>query len=249
MGKPTDDRLNALKHGAFSTLLILPWESVSQFAELYVDLIDEWKPVGRTEQDAVLSIAKGIWRKRRMQAFLKDELETHSCDPNHVAYNEAEMLCLLYHSIETAPDKFETWLTGLRTQKANDLRRKFPRQNFQSESDWVKAVQHEIASNLLPAARRLGPVEYFVGHSASVLFTDEAIEYDIGVEERIDAMIDKAIKRLVQTKAMKQMLGFSTIENRDQLKSKRPSNGKPNGSVSRDSHACTADSQHSKPRK
>ena len=40
-------------------LLILPWESVSQFAELYGDLIDEWKPVGRTEQDAVLSIAKG----------------------------------------------------------------------------------------------------------------------------------------------------------------------------------------------
>ena len=154
-----------------------------------------------------------------------------------------------HHAIETAPDKFETWLTGLPTQKANDLRRKFPRENFQSDSDWVKAVQHEIASNLLPAARRLGPVEYFVGHSASVLFTDEAIEYDIGVEERIDAMIDKAIKRLVQTKAMKQMLGFSTIENRDQLKSKRPSNGKPNGSVSRDSHACTADSQHSKPRK
>ena len=78
MGKPTDDRLNALKHGAFSTFLILPWESASQFAELHLDLIDEWKPVGRTEQDAVISIAKGIWRKRRMQAFLKDELETHS---------------------------------------------------------------------------------------------------------------------------------------------------------------------------
>ena len=249
MRKLTDDHLNAIKHGAFSRVLILPWESVSEFAGLYGDLIDEWKPVGRTEQDAVLSIAKGIWRKRRMQVFLRDELETHSCDPNHVAYNEAEMLCTLSHAIETAPDKFETWLTGLPTQKANDLRRKFPRENFQSDSDWVKAVQHEIASNLLPAAMRLGPVENFVGHSASVLFTDEAIEHDIGVEERIDAMIDKAIKRLVQTKAMKQMLGFSTIENRDQLKSKRPSNGKPNGSVSRDSHACTADSQHLKPRK
>jgi hypothetical protein len=85
---------------------------------------------------------------------------------------------------------------------------------------------------LLPA---VSSVEGLVGPSASVLFTDKAIEYDIGVEERIDAMIDRAIKRLVQTKAMKQMLGASTIENRDQLKSKRPSNSKPNGSVSRDS--------------
>ena len=140
------------------------------------------------------------------------------------------MLRTLYISIETRPDKFETWLRGLPTQKADDLRRKFPRKDFQSASDWVKAVQHEIKSNLLPAAMR---VEHLVGPSASVLFTDEAIEHDIGVEERIDAMIDRAIKRLVQTKAMKQMLGSSTIENRDQLKSKRPSNVKSNGSSSR----------------
>jgi hypothetical protein len=246
MRKKTDHHMNAITHGAFSSILILPWESIAEFAELYDELIAEWKPVGRTEQDAVLSIAKGIWRKRRMQAFLGNELEQHSCDPNRVAYNEAEMLRTLYIAIETEPDKFETWLRGLPTQKADDLRRKFPRKDFESDSDWVKAVQHEIKSNLLPAAR---PVEDLVGPSASVLFRDEAIEHDIGVEERIDAMIDKAIKRLVQTKAMKQMLGFSTIENRDQLKSKRPSNGKPNGTVSRDSHACTADSQHSKPRK
>jgi hypothetical protein len=235
MRKRTGHHLNALKHGAFSRFLILPWESEAKFAELYADLIAEWKPVGRTEEDAVLSIAKGMWRKRRMQAFLRNELEEHSTDPNHRAYNEAEMLRGLCRAIEIAPDEFETWLCGLRTQNADDLRRKFPLEDFQSDSDWVKAVQHEIASNLLPAATRFGSVENLVGHSASVLFTDEAIEYDIGVEERIDAMIDRAIKRLVQTKAMKQMLGASTIENREQLKSKRPSNSKPNGSVSRDS--------------
>jgi len=231
MRKKFDQLMNAITHGAFSSILILPWESKAEFAELYDELIDEWKPVGRTEHDAVLSIAKGIWRKRRMQAFLENELEQHSCDPNHVAYNEVEMLRALYTAIETKPDTFETWLRGLPTQKADDLRRKFPRKDFQSASDWVKAVQHEIKSNLLPAAI---PIENLVGPSASVLFRDEAIEHDIGVEERIDAMIDRAVKRLVQIKAMKQMLGSSTIENRDQVKSKRSSNGKSNGSVSRD---------------
>ena len=231
MRKKTDHHMNAITHGAFSSILILPWESKAEFAELYDELIYEWKPLGRTEQDAVLSIAKGIRRKRRMQAFLGNELDEHSCDPNHLAYNEVEMLRTLYVSIETEPDKFETWLRGLPTQKADDLRRKFPRKDFQSDSDWVKAVQHEIKSNLLPAAR---PVEDLVGPSASVLFTDEAIEHDIGIEERIDAMIDRAVKRLVQIKAMKQMLGSSAIENRDQVKSKRSSNGKSNGSMSRD---------------
>ena len=113
MSKQTDHHINAIKHGAFSSILILPWESRAEFAGLYDELIAEWKPIGRTEQDAVLSIAKGIWRKRRMQAFLGNELEKHSCDPNHVAYNEAEMLRVLYLSIETEPDKFETWLRGL----------------------------------------------------------------------------------------------------------------------------------------
>ena len=109
MRKKSDHLMNAITHGAFSSILILPWESKAEFAELYDELIDEWKPVGRTEQDAVLSIAKGIWRKRRMQAFLRNELEKHTCDPNHVAYNEAEMLRTLYHLIEMAPDTFETW--------------------------------------------------------------------------------------------------------------------------------------------
>ena len=125
MRKRTDHHLNALKHGAFSRFLILPWEGVAKFVKLYADLIDEWKPVGPTEEDAVLSIAKGLWRKRRMQAFLRNELENHSCDPNHVAYNEAEMLRVLYISIETRPDKFETWLRGS-AGEAFALAREYP---------------------------------------------------------------------------------------------------------------------------
>lgn len=232
MRKRTGHHMNAFKHGAFSGILILPWESKAEFDELYDELIAEWQPIGRTEKDAVLSIAKGIWRKRRMQVFLDNELLERSCDPNHKAYDEPGMLVTLYSAVESQPDKYEKWLRGLPAKTVDDLRRKVPRDNFASASEWVKAVQHEITSNLLPASKS---VNHFVGPSASVLFTDEAIEHDIGVEERIDAMIDRAIKRLVQTKAMKQILGASTIENRGQLKSKRPSNGKPNGSVSQDS--------------
>ena len=217
------------------------------FTELHLDLVAEWKPVGRTEEDAVLSIAKGMWRKRRMQIFLSSELEKHSCDPGHFAYNEAEVLRVMYRVIEAAPDKFEIYLCGLRTQPADELRRKFPRKNFQSDSDWVKAVQHEIVSTLLPAATLFGEAD-LPAHSASVLFTDEAIEHDIGIEERIDAMIDRAIKRLVQVKAMKQMLGSSTIENRDQLNQKSAQTVSIMDRCRGIAHACTADGQHSRDR-
>jgi hypothetical protein len=103
---------NALKHGAFAKMMILPWEDPQEFEKLHAGLVEEWKRVGPTEHDAVLSIAKGMWRKRRMQNFLFSELERHRADPNHAAYDEASALrvfssTLHWHqtnSISPSPD-------------------------------------------------------------------------------------------------------------------------------------------------
>ena len=62
-------RLNALKHGVFSPITILPGEDPREFSALHSETVKEWAPIGPTEEDAVLSIAKGIWRKRRLQKF------------------------------------------------------------------------------------------------------------------------------------------------------------------------------------
>jgi hypothetical protein len=55
-------RPNALKHGIFSATAILPGEDPQEFEELHCSLIEEWMPHGATEDDAVLSIAKAVWR-------------------------------------------------------------------------------------------------------------------------------------------------------------------------------------------
>src|SRR5262249_46302446 len=67
--------IHAVKHGAFAKTAILPGEDRREFEELHSALIEEWAPVGPTEEDAVLSIAKGVWRKRRLQKFLHAEIE------------------------------------------------------------------------------------------------------------------------------------------------------------------------------
>ena len=116
-------------------------------------------------------------------------------------------------SIEVAPDEFELNLRALRPHIADDLRRKFPQEGFQSTSAWVQAVQNEIKSNLLPAvgASRRASLEIKILQSAAVL-SEEMIKNELAVEERIDAMINGAIKRLVQTKAMKQMLSSASLK-------------------------------------
>ena len=200
--------INALKHGAFAKMMILPWEDPQEFEKLHAALVEEWKPVGPTEHDAVLSIAKGMWRKRRMQNFLLSQLESHRADPNHAAYDEASALRGFSSWIAAAPDEFDIALTGLTARIAEHLRRKFPRRDFQSTSEWVRAIQNEVTSVLLPAVQRFG----FDGSPRALIardaafFSQELVKYELAVDERIDAMIDRAVKRLVQTKAMKQML-------------------------------------------
>jgi hypothetical protein len=62
----------------------------------------------------------------------------------------------------------------------------------------------------------------------AAFFMGETIKYELAMEDRIDAMIDRAVKCLVRAKAMKQMLGTaSPNEGSEQFKN-LPSK-KPNG--------------------
>src|SRR5262249_24334273 len=69
---------------ALFTLVGIAGEDLQEFEGLHSALIEEWGPVGPTEEDAVLTIAKGIWRKRRLQkmigAGIKSDMMT---DPKH----------------------------------------------------------------------------------------------------------------------------------------------------------------------
>jgi len=51
-------------------------------------------PVGATEEDAVLSIAKAVWRKRRVQKFLEAKLFYNTFDPSHPSYDQSQSLRL-----------------------------------------------------------------------------------------------------------------------------------------------------------
>jgi len=46
---------------------------------------------------------------------------------------------------------------------------------------------------------------------SAATFSDDVFNQEIALDQRIDAMIDRAVKRLIQIKAMKQMLGQSGV--------------------------------------
>ena len=68
-GKPSNYdsvRLNAMKHGILSRLVVLAHEDHAEFADLLTALLDEHRPAGMTERHLIEELATIIWRKRRV---------------------------------------------------------------------------------------------------------------------------------------------------------------------------------------
>jgi len=69
MSKRTDGVHPALKHGGYSGIALLPGEDPAAFQQLHSDLIAEFAPDGRLEEDIVESIARLVWRKQNLSTY------------------------------------------------------------------------------------------------------------------------------------------------------------------------------------
>jgi hypothetical protein len=215
--------LRVVKHGAFAKTAILPGEDPKEFEKLHSALIEEWSPVGPTEEDAVLDIAKGMWRKRRLQKFIHAEIEICRSDREHPSYDEAEGLRTLLNIIEDAPP------SDLSEEEADSIKQFISRavesntpsyiatmlegwrsgKEFESLSAWLAKLRSYIRF-LLRAVEGRGKDPDLLLHLSAKVHTPDAVNHELAVDERIDAMIDRAVKCLVQAKAMKQMLASTS---------------------------------------
>lgn len=115
----------------------------------------------------------------------------------------------------------------LRADKINQFKQKFPRSNYTSTEEWAEAVITEIRTELVPAALgpRLKPGEKLDDYSEAfrkaavemqlflcIIHAREFLNDELNVLERLDGRIVRAVKHLVQTKAMKQLLRQTSVE-------------------------------------
>jgi hypothetical protein len=231
----SNDRLrqpNAFQHGVFSRTTIVPGEDPEEFEALYSDLIKEWAPSGTTEEDAVLTVAKAIWRKRRAQKFIQIQVTINSVNPNHPSYDEYQTLSGFADMLRAIPDNFEVYANRcLEADTVKYLTGKFPLSKYKSSQERADAVIKEVKSILMPKVSYTGleAPEYGRLMLSSRTFTDDFFDKELKLDERLDIMIDRAVKRLIQTKAMKQMFGQTGAEQAEdrvrKIATKRTSNG------------------------
>ena len=85
------------------------------------------------------------------------------------------------------------------------LRERVPCENFELTAHWVVAVKKEVDSVLLPMVRNRAPHRNAYFETAAAFLTGDRIIEDLDVEERLDAGIDRALKRLWQLKMARQL--------------------------------------------
>jgi hypothetical protein len=107
--------------------------------------------------------------------------------------------------------EFSLKLTFLfRNKFTEHLKEAVPREKYPEFIDYVRALKTEVDDVLLPRVRKERPSDdYIAAKTASEFLTAERILEDLALEERLDATMDKAIRRLAQAKALKQISGLN----------------------------------------
>jgi hypothetical protein len=170
---------------------------------LHKSLIDEWEPSGPTEFDTVLSIAKCMWRKSRLTIYAR-------------AAEASARWRGVFEDRDNPAWSIEFGLMKNLKKVGNVLS---VCQSLEEASQEVRphladVIKHSAALLELDEKGGLevlkeGNIELKLA-SLGEQVTAETLNEEIELEGRLDARIDRLVKRLFQLKAGKQMLGLGS---------------------------------------
>jgi hypothetical protein len=195
---------NALKHGASAKEVMLWGESYKDYKALREGLYQEFSPSGGTEEYLVETLLDLRWRRRRLEFFERivvqkrlDKVRNENERSHHVdnLRSLAPKFCEA-----TSVEQVEAVLAALSPIYRNTILSNWPFKAGDDPQKWGL----KIAEGLL--AWKPAPCHERADEFVKILDLDE---FDMALDriERLDAMIDRTIKRLMQLKTMKQMHG------------------------------------------
>jgi hypothetical protein len=193
---------NALKHGANATEVMLWSERYQDYEALRDALYQEFTPSGSTEEYLVRTLLDLRWRRRRLecheQIVIQQQLDKLHAD-NEYSHDVDNLRSFAPEFAKaTSIEQVEAVLATLIPIYRNTIRNKWPFKTGDDPQQWGP----KIAERLLAWDR--APRHEHADEFIKILDLDE---FDMALAriERLDAMIDRTIKRLMQLKTMKQM--------------------------------------------
>jgi hypothetical protein len=208
-------RPNALKHGAFSASELLPGEDPREFECLMNAVFAEWRPSGAVEEDAARSLASAIWRKQRLSIFLRAQRArarygktfAGSQEPSRTRIKLIAELQVLVNTFREKHEqgKIEETCGKLIDETSEKLIKDIDVACATPEANRAaSAVKYSVPSDKEREEALVDVELAALGESIS----PEQFVKQMDLEQRLDAKIDRAIKRLLQLKAMKSIVGL-----------------------------------------
>jgi DNA primase len=189
----------ALKHGAYSESVLLSGEDPRKFRMLHAQLVEELAPEGRLQEEIVAAIAALMWRRQNLKnlevaplaTLVANALSNALLDerPNEKLDAELRELAGIY---ESEVKQFEE-----RDKEPKEKQNKETKEKPDKEAKRSRAKQEQ-------AERRL------FGDSKIATLALILKEYD--VQDRIDSMIDKHVKRLCYLKTLAPVAGLGSYQ-------------------------------------
>jgi hypothetical protein len=185
---------NAVKHGLYAEMILLPGEYREEFKALYDALTEEWDPQGPTQEDKVLNLAQNMWRKRWSDMYRK-QMILRRFD------KEIDLLTKFVADVLAGKS-----LSQVRLPKEafDHFKMHYPRKDSDSDAAWLAKLANAavVAIEVLFEERYKFTEENIVDDR----FCDEkAVVAELALQERIDAKIDKDIVSLGRMKTMQAM--------------------------------------------
>jgi hypothetical protein len=209
-------RFYEVKSGDQTEVAILPGENPLEFERLHTRLAEEWAPDGLLEENAVLTIAKCIWRRRWYQRFILSIFTTESFDEDRYKMGQQELLAFHKVLVEGAAEhEIRRELDRQRIPWDYHLLKYVPRHDFENTEVWAKAMANEIKESLLPEiANRLDRAEKAIFRKREIPgpTSDELFDRELRFDERNEAALQRAIDRLLELKQAKRPISFRAMQ-------------------------------------
>ena len=221
---PNSKRLgnkNSLMHGVYSSEVILPWESADEFEKLRKAFRAEWKPNGYSEEHAVLDVTYYTWMKWR--SIKSAQLRFFKCSlPDDIKRGEDTWEDMIEWQ-KKVPKRGENAIAHA-GNFMNKLQATF--EHVRSHHYWTEdsegkdvqmkllLLQRDISSLIEEAETKvIANVERLAAAMTEVttyldrVYEPDEIEKQVDLMAKLDARIEKAIRRLIAIKVFKRVDG------------------------------------------
>jgi hypothetical protein len=183
----------AFKHGGYTATTLLPGESVAKFEKLHRGLNADLAPDGALEEDIVADLAGRLWRKQNLATFPTAKVARKNYD--EILRREF----LRNHNQYFAPPLTEEDVRSM----AKEAREWY---GYSEDEELRKEAELAEREKTIRAADEIARNELGDLYSLATMadkVTVACLMKDLALEERLDAAVDRCLRRLLLVKGFK----------------------------------------------